>query len=246
MKSSPALKNMLETWRIVFLGGLLIVIFFIYVLRLYNLQVVQYSDWLAQANDNRTHEINLPASRGTIYDRYGYILARNIPSYNLVITPADLPDDEGEVQAIYRDLSNLTGVPVNQGEVSQDDPYVPCISEHGITQIVTYGESLAPFEPVKISCDIDQQVAMAIQENVSTWPGVGIDVVPIRDYPTGSLTASIVGFLGPIPAIEEDYYRSIGFVPNRDKVGYAGVELYYQDLLAGINGHRVVEWTDSR
>jgi penicillin-binding protein 2 len=220
----------------------LIVIFLIYVFRLYNLQVVQYSDWLAQSNDNRTHEINLPASRGMIYDRKGYILARNIPSYNVVITPAYLPDDEGEIQTIYRELSSLTGVPVNHGEVSSTDPYVPCLSDHGVTQIVKYGETTAPFEPVKIACDVKQQVALTIQENASTWPGVRIDVVPVRDYPTGSLTSSIVGFLGPIPAIEEDFYRSLGFVPNRDKVGYAGVELSFQDLLAGLNGHRVVEW----
>ena len=242
MKSSSALKNLVETWRIIFLGAVLIVIFFVYVFRLYNLQVVQYTDWLAKADENRTHEINLPTSRGSIYDRKGYILARNIPSYNVVITPAELPDDNGEIQAIYREISNLTGVPVNRGEVSQADPYVPCISDHGITQIVTYGETIAPFEPVKILCDVDQQIAFAIQENKSTWPGVGIDVAPVRDYPTGSLTASIVGFLGPIPAAEENYYRTLGFVPNRDKVGYAGVELYFQDLLAGINGQRVVEW----
>jgi penicillin-binding protein 2 len=242
MKSSSALNNMVETWRIIFLGVILIVIFFLYVFRLYNLQVVQYSTWLAKANENRTHEINLPASRGSIYDRMGYTLARNIPSYNVVITPANLPDDDGEVQAIYRELSKLTGVPDNRGEVSQADPYVPCISDHGITQIVTYGRTTAPFEPVKISCDVDQQTALAIQANASAWPGVGIDVVPVRDYPTGSLTASIIGFLGPIPAAEEDYYRSLGFIPNRDKVGYAGVELSFQDILAGLNGHRVVEW----
>jgi penicillin-binding protein 2 len=242
MKSSAALNNLIETWRIILLGAILIIIFSIYVLRLFNLQILQYSNWLAKSNENRTHEINLPSSRGSIYDRKGYILARNIPSYNVVITPAELPDDKGEIQAIFRALSNLTGIPVNRGEVSKDDPYVPCLSDHGITQIVTYGETTAPFEPVKISCDVDQQIALAIQENKSTWPGVGIDVVPIRDYPTGSLTASIVGFLGPIPAAEENYYRSIGFVPNRDKVGYAGVELSFQDLLAGINGQRVVEW----
>jgi len=242
MKSSAALKNMIQTWRIFFLGAILIVIFFIYVFRLYNLQVVQYSDWLALANENRTHTINLPASRGMIYDRKGYILARNIPSYNVVITYAYLPDDEGEVQSIFREISNLTGVPVNRGELSTANPYVPCMSDHGITQIVEYGETTTPYEPVKIACDVDQQVALAIQENASAWLGVGIDVVPVRDYPSGGLTASIVGFLGPIPAIEEDYYRSIGFVPNRDKVGYAGVELYFQDLLAGINGERVVEW----
>jgi penicillin-binding protein 2 len=242
MKSSSALKNMIATWRILTLGIILIIIFLIYVGRLYNLQVLEYSNWSDLANNNRTHEINLSASRGMIYDRNGYILARNIPSYNIVITPAYLPDDEGEIQTIYRSLSSLTGVPVNQGEVSQADPFVPCISDHGITQIVTYGETNAPFEPVRLACDVKQQVALAIQENTSAWPGVGVDVVPVRDYPTGSLTASIVGFLGPIPAIDEDYYRAFGFVPNRDKVGYAGVELYFQDLLAGVNGHRVVEW----
>src|SRR4030042_921238 len=205
MKSSSALKNMVATWRILVLGIILIIIFFIYVARLYNLQVVEYSDWSAQANSNRTHEINLSASRGMIYDRKGYILARNIPSYNIVITPAYLPDDEGEIQTIYRALSSLTGVPVNRGEVSQADPFVTCISDHGITQIVTYGETTAPYEAVKVACDVNQQVALAIQENTSAWPGVGVGVVTVRDSPSGSLTASIVGFLGPIPAIEEDF-----------------------------------------
>ena len=79
MKSSAALKNMVATWRIILFGIILIVIFFIYVGRLFNLQVIQYSDWMAKANENRTHEINLPATRGMIYDRNGFILARNIP-----------------------------------------------------------------------------------------------------------------------------------------------------------------------
>jgi penicillin-binding protein 2 len=243
MKSSAALKNMVATWRIVALGVILITAFLIYVGRLFNLQILQYSDWLAKADDNRTHDINIAATRGMIYDRNDYVLARNIPSYNVVITPAYLPDDEGEVQNIYRQLSALTGVPINRGIVDPvADPYVPCTSDHGITEIVLYGETTAPYEPVKIACDVKQEVAMAIQENTSNWPGVAIDVVPVRDYPTGSLTASIVGFLGPIPASEEDYYRSLGFVPNRDKVGYAGVELSFQNLLAGVNGQRVVEW----
>lgn len=242
MKSSAALKNMIATWRIVLFGAFLVVIFLVYVGRLFNLQVMQYSSWLAKSNENRTHEINLPATRGLIYDRNGYVLARNIPSYNVTITPAYLPDDEGEVQDIYRALSDLTGVPVNRGEVSKANPYVPCISDHGITQIVLYGETTAPFEPVKIACDVKEQNALAIQENETHWPGVSIEVVPVRDYPTGSLTASVIGFLGPIPASEENYYRAQGFVPNRDKVGYAGVELYFQNLLAGLNGHRVVEW----
>jgi penicillin-binding protein 2 len=200
MKSSGALKNMVATWRIIVFGIILVALFFVYVGRLLYLQVIQYSDWTAKANENRTHEINLPATRGMVYDRKGFILARNIPSYNVVITPANLPDDVGEIQNIYRAISGLTGIPVNRGEVSSADPYVPCISDHGITEIVKYGETTAPFEPVKIACDVKEQIALSIQENSANWPGVGIDVVPVRDYPTGSLTASIIGFLGPIPA----------------------------------------------
>ena len=63
----------------------------------------------------------------------------------------------------------------------------------------------------------------------------------MRDYPTGSLTADVVGFLGPIPAALEDAYRARGFVPNRDKIGYAGVETSLDDILLGQNGKRVVQ-----
>jgi penicillin-binding protein 2 len=102
MKSSGALKNMVATWRIAVLGIILVAIFFVYVGRLFYLQVLQYPTWSAQANDNRTHELNLPATRGMVYDRNGYILARNIPSYNVVITPALLPDDDGEISRVSR------------------------------------------------------------------------------------------------------------------------------------------------
>ena len=82
---------------------------------------------------------------------------------------------------------------------------------------------------------------MEISEKTSDWPGVKIEIEPIREYPTGSMTSEIIGFLGPIPATLEEEYREAGFVPNRDKVGYAGVESSLNDILAGTNGQRVVE-----
>jgi penicillin-binding protein 2 len=82
---------------------------------------------------------------------------------------------------------------------------------------------------------------MIIQERSIDWPGIGVEIEPVRDYPTGDLTASIIGFLGPIPANREEVFRSLGFDPSRDKVGYAGVELAFQDTLAGKNGVRTVE-----
>jgi len=53
---------------------------------------------------------------------------------------------------------------------------------------------------------------------------VGVDIQPVRDYPTGSLTADVIGFLGPIPASESNS-TGTEFFAHRDKVGYAGVEL---------------------
>jgi penicillin-binding protein 2 len=242
MKNSSTLHNNIEFWRISIVIILLGIVVVIFTLRLFNLQVIQYDFWSAQAMDNKSHEISIPTARGTIYDRNGIILANNIPSFNIVITPADLPDDDAEIQEIFRELSELTGLPVNLNEVTQDNPYVPCTSEHGINQIVGYGETTAPFEPVRVDCDVDRAMAMMVKENSVYWPGVSVQVEPVRDYPTGSLTASIIGFLGPIPASEEQRYRSLGFLPDRDKVGYAGAEFYFQDVLAGTNGLRTVEW----
>ncbi len=231
----------LERWRVRITLAVIALTLLIFIARLFSLQILHYQDWLARANENRVEELNIPAPRGAIYDRNGIVLARNVASYNLVITPAYLPDDPGKVDEIYRQLSKLTGVPVSYSTVDKEHPYVPCRSEQGIRQIVNFGETFAPYRPVKIKCDIPETVALIIRERASAWPGVSIEVEPIRDYPTGYLTADVVGFLGPVPEALVDYYKEKGLVPNRDKVGYAGVELSHQDELAGTNGRRVVE-----
>jgi len=238
---SSTLHNNLSSRRILTFVVLLIIIFFAYLIRLFFLQIIQQSDWVARAEENRIREINFPAPRGIIYDRNGIVLARNIPSYNIVITPSNLPDDQSEIQQIYREIATLTGMPINRGEISTENPYVPCISDHGIVQIVKYGETSAPFTPVRIKCDVDRQTAMIVKEKAVDWPGVDVEVVPVRDYPTGSLTANFIGYLGPISAQTEAKYRALGFLPDRDKVGYTGLEYWFQDELAGHNGLNTVE-----
>lgn len=241
MNGSPSLHNHLQPWRVVVFAVVLLVVLFIYLARMFSLQVLRGPELLAQAEDNRTQTVNNAAPRGVIYDRMDNVLARNIASYNIVLTAADLPDDPGEVQEVFRNLSNLLDMPVNGGDLTPENPYVPCVSDHGISEIAEYGETATPFTPVKIKCDVDKQLAMVILEKTVDWPGIGVEIQPIRDYPTGSLTATLLGFLGPIPANQEQEFRAKGLVPDRDKVGYAGLELEYQDLLAGKNGIRQVE-----
>ena len=231
----------LQNWRYLIVYALLGGVAVVFAVRLFTLQILQGTKYSIQTSSNRTQNISVAPSRGIIYDRNGIILARNIASYNITITPAYLPDDDGDVQRIYRDLSALTGVPVNHGTVDDAKLIAPCVPGPGITQFVELGLSNAPYDPVDIQCNVDEKTAMVVQEHAADWPGVGVDIQPVRDYPTGSLTADVVGFLGPIPAAQEQFYRAQNFLPNRDKVGYAGVELTLNDTLMGKPGQRTVE-----
>lgn len=232
-----------DRWRLFTFYGIIILVFGVFVLRLLNLQVFQGGEYLARAENNRITTISEPTQRGLIYDRNGTILAQNVASFNVIITPAELPLDPGAVQEVYRQVSNLTGVPVSQGNTEEDTvkAFKPCDNDLGITQIVYIQDTNAPYTPVQVKCNVDQKTAMTLQEKSSELPGVGIEIVPIREYPTGYLTAEVVGFLGPIPAAYEKEYREQGFIPNRDKVGFGGVELTFDDYLIGQNGKRVVE-----
>lgn len=250
MNDSQPEEGSLESWRLRVISILVGVLFLFYAYRLFSLQVLDGDSYTAQAAENRTTRISDPAQRGIIYDRNGVVLASNIPSFNVVITPANLPGllpfglDEvipGEIQEVYRELSKLLKIPVSSGTVDDNTVFTPCQSDLGIKQIVYIGDTTSPYEPVRIQCNIAEDIARQIQERSTDLPGVSIEVDPVREYPTGELTAEIIGFLGPVPANQEDYYREKGFVPGRDKVGYAGVENSLQDILGGTNGERLVE-----
>lgn len=243
MNKNESINSSFEQWRLIIFLTIIALIFGFYTVRLFDLQIIQVDELIGRADENRTTEVSIQTQRGVIYDRNGYILARNIASYNIVVTPALLPEDDGVVQEIYRQLSNLIDIPVNNGETDEETvkAFTPCDTDLGITQIVFIGDTNAPYNPIRIKCNIDRKIAMIIRENSNDWPGVGIEIEPVRDYPTGWLTAEIIGFLGPIPALLEEEYREKGFIPGRDKVGYAGVESTLQDLLGGKNGERVIE-----
>jgi penicillin-binding protein 2 len=245
MNSPSVNKYEVPFWRILLVYGMVVTVVGILAYRLFTLQVSEESLWMDQAVDNFTDEISDPASRGIIYDRNGYILASNVASYNVVITPAGLPDDEADIQRIYREVSKLTGVPaggpVTDQSLANAKLYSACVPGPSIADMVALGDSLAPYTAVKISCNINEELARVIRERSVDWPGVTVEIEPVREYPTGSQTANIIGFLGPIPAALEDAYTERRFVANRDKVGYAGIETSMDDILLGSNGLRVVQ-----
>jgi penicillin-binding protein 2 len=245
MSSQTVNKYEVPLWRVLFIYALILGVVGVMIYRLTALQVLGPQTWIRQSVDNYQETISEPAPRGIIYDRHNFILARNVASYNVVITPAALPDDQGDIQRIYREVSALTrvpvGGPVTDATLDAAKLFSPCVPGPSIADMVALGDSLAPYTPVKISCNISEELARIIREKAVDWPGVTVEIEPIRDYPTGSLTANIIGFLGPIPEALEDAYNARGFVANRDKIGYAGVETSLDDILLGENGRRVVE-----
>ena len=196
MNSRSVNKYEVPLWRVLMVYGLIISVFGVLVYRLFSLQVFETKTWAGQAVDNYTQEISEPASRGIIYDRKGFIiLARNVASYNVVITPAGLPDDVADIQNVYRDLSELLDIPVNEGDVENAKLFSACVPGPGIAQMVELGDSIAPYTSVRIKCNIGEELARVIREKAVDWPGVSVEIDPIRDYSTGSLTANIIGFL---------------------------------------------------
>ncbi len=243
MNIFPQRTKKFENWRYLVLFILVATVFGYYILRLFDIQVLQGERFFAQAEENRTQVISDPAIRGTIYDRNGVVLAQNVPSYNVVVVPGYLPDDEGDQQAIFRELSELIDMPVSMGDTDEETVrnFTPCFNELGISQVVYIADTNWPYQSTALMCNVSQDIAMVVMENREDWPGVDVEISAVRQYPTGELTSEIIGFLGPIPAVLEDYYVEQGFVANRDKVGYAGVEQSLNEILAGTNGTRTVE-----
>jgi len=243
MNVFPQRNQSFDKWRYLVLFILVGTIFGFYILRLFDIQILRGADFNAQAEENRTRIINEPAVRGTIYDRNGVILAQNVPSYNVVVIPGYLPEDEGDTQRIFRELSEIIDIPVSQGATDEESVrnFTPCYNDLGISEIVFIAGTNWPYDETALKCNVSKDVAMYVMENREEWPGIDVEISSVRQYPTGELTSEIIGFLGPIPAILEDYYVDLGFVANRDKVGYAGVEQSLNDTLAGTNGIREVE-----
>ena len=213
--------------------------------QLVRLQVTGFDAYTVRAIDNRQQRLTLPAPRGVVYDRNGVLLAQNVPAISVLITPALLPEDSGRLAELYARLSELTGVPVSTppldagnatGNRIGDDSPSP-----GIQELVFLQETNAPYRPVVIAPDISREQALVLGAELRTMPGVQLEVRALRDYPTGALTAHVVGYMGPITEDQSDFYVNLGFDPARDRIGYAGIENRMQDVMAGRNGYKEVE-----
>jgi penicillin-binding protein 2 len=226
---------------------LLSIAFLVLLAQLWRLQMVRGDFYQEAADTNRFRLEEDPALRGIIYDRRGYILARNMPQLTVSVIPAYLPDDEAERRKLLSSLADLLDMPLT----SAPSMYTPrkilryALGRErdagpGILDILQEAE-LAPYRPALVKSDIPRQVAMILEEQHLDWPGVLVQARPVREYPTGALSAHILGYVGPIPQEQADTYEEQGYDPNQDLVGLTGVEYAFEKELRGQDGQQMIE-----
>jgi penicillin-binding protein 2 len=233
--------------RLRVLQALTAVIFLGLVGQLWRLQMLKGEYYQQAADVNRFRlELN-QAPRGVIYDRRGYLLARNMPQITVSIIPAYLPEDELERRALLMKLGDLIDMPmltllrnpIPEGVTEpmlEPDPNL----EPGILEILEEAQ-LAPYRPAPLKTGIPREVAMILEEEHLDWPGVLIQVEPVREYLYGAVTAHMLGYVGPIPEEQAEVYERQGYDPNRHEVGLTGVEYTFEEQLRGQDGQKLVE-----
>ena len=231
--------------------------------RLWQLQMIQGETYRVLADRNRFRQVDVPAPRGFIYDRNGAILARNRPSFTIAVVPADLPKDyQGEpddvAEAAVMDRlfellerpapviqpsptptsTSASSYPLPSVAIPDRQPYVRPRAE--IEQGIQDGRLGGAYRPVTVATHIREATAFLIAEDAANLPGVELLLDPIRDYPSGALTAHLIGYMGHLPENQVAEYTAKGYGPD-DQVGLTGVEVSFERELHGDPGRQIIE-----
>jgi len=242
--------------RVALLGWVILLVLGLYTIRLWQLQFLEGGSWLARAEEQQSRLLTISPPRGVIYDRNGDILVRNVPGYNVTITPGELPDDPEREREILMRLAQLLDIPYSTTEGFDQPEYRGEISAIGREGFPPYGEApspgllemvdkvrwLEPYAPIVVHENIERDLALLIaQEGSVTMPGIGIEIVSRRRYVYGALTSQVLGFLGPIPPDSVETYEQKGYNASVDRIGYAGVEAQLEEEFRGVPGRQLVE-----
>lgn len=203
--------------RLTVLGVLVAVCFMALFSRLWFLQVLASEQWTQLAQENRVRTVYSEPTRGRILDRNGEVLVTSRQSRSVTIDRTVLRD-RTERRRVLKDLSELLGVEVADLRDRLDDWRV------------------SPYKPVAVANDVTTSQATYILENQEDFPGVGIEVLPVRAYPHGETAAHILGYTGEISPeeLESDFFAEVRprYQPG-DIVGKSGVERTYDRFLRG-------------
>ena len=207
----------LESRRFV-LGGAVVALVLIFILRLFFLQVVE-SDYKAWADSNAFLKKTLYPSRGMMYDRTGRLLVYNQPAYDVMLVMREIqPFDT-------LDFCQILGITKEQ--------FVKRIADIKNRKL---NPGYSSYVPQLFMNQLSAQECGVLQEKLYKFPGFYIQNRTIRqyEYPNAAL---VLGNIGEVNRkdIENDPYYTQG-----DYSGRTGIEQSYETYLRGVKGVEIL------
>ncbi len=196
----------------------MVLVFCLLFLRLVFLQIISGEEFRRLSQTNCIRLTSIPSSRGLIYDRNSRLLVDNRPAFDLTI----VREDAVPLDKTLERLSALIHIPRQELEKN----------------LKKGGGSF--YKPVVISKDISREQLAIVEVHKFDLPGIGIEVVPARNYIYPKTASHLLGYLGKINKKE---YES-GKYPHltlQDSIGKYGVEKTFESFLQGKRGGRQVE-----
>ena len=205
--------------RLIVLGALMLLVMTALLYRYFSLQIVQNETFRAQSDRNRIAVRAVAPTRGVIVDREGRLLAENLPSFTLALTPERISNlDETLVE-----LTELLGL-------TEDD-----LSLFSQTRRRT-----RPLSPVPLKYRLSESERALLAVNQHRFEGMSILSELTRHYPEGDLLGHTIGYVGRIgkndlSPTEKEQYRGI------THIGKVGLEAFYEKRLRGELGVSRIE-----
>lgn len=212
---------------------------------LFMIQMVFHQKYTEMGQSQSYRKIKIPAMRGEIYDRHGEPLAMNLPRYDVTLSLESLhwTRDEKDDNIFNREYSRLKKLH-QSGELLVARPELGRLARFSAVSNLVSGLEVILDRKIELAAKdfhehYSQHLAapMTIAEGLSNEEvarfvahpnkplGMEIEVRPYRVYPQKSLAAQTIG-----------YARRFQPPPIGNYVGRSGLEAYYDEKLAGVDG----------
>ena len=185
--------------------------------RLWFLEVAAPPNLIKTVQDRRIKTVQLPAMRGRVVDRDGRILADNRRVLNIVVDRKSI-QRKTDRELLFDRLAGVLATSTNDLEKRvTSDKYEPVL-------------------PLPLAEDVSEEQAAFLRERAEDYPGVDVQETWQRVYRYAPLASNLIGYLGPIFK-EDDIPKLLAKGYQRsDKLGRAGIEQQYEDVLRGKPG----------
>jgi len=204
--------------RLPFVIAIIVLVFGVFVVRLFQLQIIQGEEFEGIAKGNAVRLVRLEAPRGDILDREGRVLATTRPAFGVTVMPSDL-------RRPGRTLAAL-GMLLDAGAEE-------------LHERVGKPSGRRRFQPVRLAGDLSYDHRARVESHLYALPGISTDVRPRRHYVEGALAAHLLGTIGEIQ-LEQLQTRAFRDYRSGEVIGQSGLEKLLEHHLRGRAGGRNV------